>query len=164
MKKTLFATLALGVFALATSAHASTITISLVDPNQGGSVGQTLQFLGVITNNSNQTVNLDGDSLMLTAPGITLIDDFNANVPFFLTPDGTTGSSSGIIELFDVTLSAGFTGKNIGTYDITFDTGGAPSDVSTTFSVASTPEPASIFLLLSSLPAAFPLVRRMRRS
>jgi len=163
MKKTLFTTLALAVLALAIPAHASTITISLVDPNQLGSVGETLQFFGIITNNTDETVNLDSDDLILNAPGITLIDDF-ANTPFFLTPDGTAGSSSGVIELFDVTLSAGFTGLNLGTYDITFDTGGAPSDVSTTFSVAPTPEPASIFLLLSSLPAAFPLVRRMRRS
>jgi hypothetical protein len=164
MKKTLFSILALVAFALAIPAHASTITISLVDPNQTGTVGETLQFFGVITNDTNTTVNLDGDDLSLTAPGITLIDDFNSNVPFFLTPDGTAGSSSGIIELFDVTLSPGFTGKNVGTYDLTFDTGGAPSDVSTTFSVAPTPEPASFFLLLSSLPAAYPLVRRMRRS
>ena len=91
MKKTCLPLSPLAVFALAIPAHASTITISLVNPNQGGSVGQTLQFFGVITNDTNQTVNLDGDSLILTAPGITLIDDFNANVPFFLTPDGTTG-------------------------------------------------------------------------
>jgi hypothetical protein len=169
MKKTLFTTLALAILALAIPAHASpmTVTISLVDPNQLGSVGETLQFFGVITNNTNQTVNLDGDDLTLNAPGITLIDDFNNNVPFFLTPDGTAGSSSGVIELFDVTLSAGFSGHNIGTYDLTGNTGGPGPDFilgATTFSVAPTPEPASIFLLLSSLPAAIlPLRNRLRR-
>jgi hypothetical protein len=163
MKNILLGTAALAVFAVGIRAHASTITISLVDPNQTGAVGQTLQYFGVFTNDTNTTVNLDGDSLILNAPGIALTDDFNANAPFFLTPDGTSGSSSGIIELFDVKLSAGFTGQNIGTYDIVGDTGGNPSVLdTTTFSVAPTPEPASIFLLLTSLPAAIPLLRRRR--
>ena len=169
MKKTLFSTLALAVLALAIPAHASTITISLVDPNQTGTVGQTLQFFGVITNNTSSTVNLDSDDLILNAPGITLVDDFG-NTPFSLSPDGQAGSSSGIIELFDVTLSAGFTGVNLGTYDIVGDTGGAQSVIgATTFSVApssvaATPEPASFFLLLTSLPAAIlPLRNRLRR-
>jgi len=165
MKKTLFSILPLAALALAVPAHASTITISLVDPNQTGNVGQTLQYFGVLTNNTGETVNLDGDDLTLNAPGITLTDDFNANAPFFLAPDGQAGSSSGVIELFDVTLSPGFTGVNLGTLDVTGDTGGAVSVVGeTTFSVAPTPEPASFFLLLTSLPAAIvPIRKRLRR-
>jgi hypothetical protein len=164
MKNFLFSTLTLA--ALAIPAHASTITISLVDPNQIAAVGQTIEYYGVLTNNTGSTVNLDGDDLILNAPGITLTDDFNNNVPFSLAPDGQTGSSSGVIELFDVTLSSGFSGTNLGTYDIVGDTGGNASVVgNTTFSVAQTPEPASIFLLLTGLPVALlPLRKRLRRS
>jgi hypothetical protein len=163
MKRTLCTTLALGLLTLSVPAHASPISISLVNPNQTGSVGQTLQFFGVITNNTNSTVNLVGDDLTLNAPGISLSDlPYNTNAPFFLTADGTAGASSGIIELFDVTLSAGFSGSNLGSFDITGDAGTAIG--STMFSVAPTPEPASFFLLLTSLPAAIlPLRNRLRR-
>jgi hypothetical protein len=169
MKNILLSTLAVATLALAIPAHANTITISLTNPDQTGTVGQTLQYFGVITNNTNATVNLDGDALILNSPGINLIDDFNdPDVPFFLTADGAPGASSGIIELFDVSLSAGFTGINLGTYDITGDSGTAIG--ATTFSVApaaaplaATPEPASIILLLTSLPAALPLFRRRNR-
>ncbi len=163
MKNILLSTLALAVCAMALPARASTITISLVDPHQTGQTGQTLQYFGVITNNTNSTVNLDSDDLILNAPGIALIDDFG-NTPFFLTPDGTSGSSSGIIELFDVALSSGFTGQNIGPYDIVGDTGGNSSVLyTTTFSVVPPPPPPALFLLLPGLPPPPPRPPRRLR-
>jgi hypothetical protein len=158
MKK-LLSILALALCVSAIPAHATPITISLSNPNQTGNIGQTLQFFGVITNNSGAIVNLNTDDLILNVPGVTLTDLFNDNVPFSLDASGP-GASSGLIELFDITLTAGFTGFNLGTYDLTDGVSTTPLG-STNFSVAPTPEPSSILLLLTGLSTtAIPTLRR----
>jgi hypothetical protein len=162
MKKTLLCTFALVALSLTLSAHASTLTVSLVDPNQTGTVGDDLVFNGVITNNSDSVVNLDSDDITLTVGGATINDGIN-NLPFFLEPF----TSTGIVELFDVELTAPFTLAG-GTYDFTGDINGVDVDAETTFSVtsnapAATPEPSSILLLLTGLPAVLPLRKRLSR-
>ena len=176
MKKSFLSLLALATLAVTLPAHATPydLTISLVAPNQAGTVGSDIAFYGVITNNTNTTVNLDGDSFSFNVNGAdaTLNDDFG-NTPFFLTPDGTSGASSGVIELFDISLTGPFP-ASLGTYDLIGDTDGVDQFTvgETTFSVASTaapvtatPEPSSFLLLLSGIPAAIlPLRKRIRRS
>jgi len=69
--------------------------------NQTGNPGGTLQFFGVISNTGSDTVFLNSDTLTLPGLSFTIADQFLNYVPVSL--DG--GSSSGDIELFDVTLS-----------------------------------------------------------
>jgi len=133
------------------------VTIVLVDPNQIAVAGQTLQFFGTITNNTDTFEYLNGDSFTLPGnPTLTVVDDFASNVPIFLAPNGSPGDSSGDIELFDVTVSNPLQNP-AGTYEGAYtliggDDGGTDSaqDVlgSTSFSITTTPEPSTIYPLL----------------
>lgn len=91
---------------IAVEAHAG-IIVTLDDPAQTGSAGQTLNFFGTITNNSSDTdpadaiyLNSDSFSFELSGASYTLIDNF-ANTPV----DLVGGQSSGDIDLFDITLT-----------------------------------------------------------
>jgi hypothetical protein len=89
----------------AMSASAGIITIAFDNPDQVGNPGETLSFYAVITHvgdSGEPDIYLNSNSLDLTMPGATVIDNFFANVPIFLAP----GESSGSINLFDVVLTS----------------------------------------------------------
>ena len=166
MKK-LFCTLMLATLATA-AANASEVTISFSSPNQTVASGATIEFFGNIANNTNQTIYLTSDDLTLAGAGFTLTDQFFANVPIDLAP----GTSSGLIELFDVTNTSQSAGSYLGTYTLVGGADGGAGTAqdslgSTTFSAdvagAATPEPDSIWLLLTGLAgASMPAYRKLR--
>ena len=89
----------------ASVAHAGAMT-TFDDPDQNGAPGTTLQFFGTITNPGSDAIFLNGDALNLAAPtaDFTITDLFFANAPLLLD----AGESSGLIELFDVTVNNPF--------------------------------------------------------
>jgi hypothetical protein len=113
--KTLVNLLALAALAAA-GAHADGISITLDNPNQSGNPGETLSFYGVITNTDVNPedcyIYLNSDDPNFTLSDASVSDNFFANVPPYLAP----GTSSGDVDLFDITL-ADPESDPFGTYD-----------------------------------------------
>jgi hypothetical protein len=158
--KTLLNILILG--ALATAVAWGGIVVTLDDPSQTGHPGQTLQFFGVISNNGDDTVFMNGDSLTLAGLSFTITDQFFATVPVSL--DGNT--SSGDIDLFDVTVSNPLLdppGKYLGSYGLiggvddtaSDNLASANFDVTTGSGATGTPEPSTGLLLGVALVSSF---------
>jgi hypothetical protein len=104
--------------------------------------------------------NLAGTSFSSNAQ-----DLFFANVPLFLAPH----SSSGDIELFDVTFLKPFTnpmGTYGGTYTLTGGLDGLADEVlaQASFSVAAVPEPSSALLLFSGVAGLVVMMSRRRKT
>jgi hypothetical protein len=154
-------------------AKADEITITLDQPNQTASAGDTLQFSGTITNNTDETIFLNSDTLTVEGLSLMPIDMF-FNTPASLAPEGQVGDSSGDIELFDVavsnplldaagvfsgsyTLIGGADGGNGSAMD---NLGTASFSVTT---VAQTPEPSSLYLLLTGVLAMAAMAWRSMR-
>jgi hypothetical protein len=124
------------------------ISITLDDPAQTGSPGQTLNFLGTITNTGATAVFLNGDSFNFALTDATVADNFVTNVPASLA----AGASSGDIDLFDVTIANPETlalGTYTGTYGLLGGVDGNAADnlAQASFSVSVTPEPGYFGLL-----------------
>ena len=167
-KKTLLAGMAM-LFALflSRSAYADPITFTLSQPIQTGAAGTTLDFFGTITNTSATTVFLNSDNSNLTSP-VLLIDD----TPFFaLSASLAPNASTGLVELFDVTIAANAAAGSY-TGNVFQIMGGDQQNVSVDllatqqFAVnvtsASSPEPSTIVLLAGGL-AATTLKKRIHR-
>jgi hypothetical protein len=162
--KTLFCTLLL-VSLSALAANADTVTITFDQPDQSAGPGDTLEFFGTITNDTGNTVYLNTDDLNLIDVSLTTNDQFFNTVPISLA----AGASSGDIELFDVSVSSPLldaTGTFSGTYTLF---GGVDGDASdnlgqASFSVTTTPEPSSIFVLLGLSGAVVLISRKIRRA
>jgi hypothetical protein len=127
----------------ASAAHASAMT-TFDDPDQNGAPGSTVQFFGTIINVGSDTIFLNGDELNLAAPttDFTITDLFFANAPLSLN----AGDSSGLIELFDVTVNNPFPDlptSYTGSWTITGGADGNAQDIldQESFSVTVTPEP-----------------------
>jgi hypothetical protein len=150
--------LALTIMA-ASAVIAGTISITLDNPNQTGSPGETLQFFGTIinsdTNGADAPIYLNLDSLNLALGDASANDLFLSNVPIDLAP----GTVSGDIDLFEYTL-ANPESNSFGLYSGTYVLlGGADAGADTAqgslaqaaFSVSvnssATPEPATVCLL-----------------
>jgi hypothetical protein len=137
--------------------------------NVSGAAGSTVEVLGTITNGTDATINLNGDSFSLSDSAFGLDDtDFYINAPLFLA----AGASSGPFDIFAIQISpsaaTGLSGPNFfsvlggpdgGTFDLlgtaTFnvDVEGAPS----------VPEPSGTLLLLCGIAALVIVRSRMSR-
>ena len=143
------------------AAKADSLTITLDQANPTASAGDTLQFFGTITNDTDTALFLNNDDLNLGGLSLTTTDQFFNTVPISLAPEGEVGDSSGDIELFDVTVSDPLldaAGVYSGTYTLFGGADGNAQDNlgSTSFSVTTVspvPEPSTLYLLLSGILA-----------
>jgi hypothetical protein len=134
--------------ALASAGAWADINIAFDVPNQSGAAGQTLNFLGAITNTGATAVFLNNDSFNFTLTDATVVDNFFASVPVSLA----AGASSGDIDLFDVTIANPETlplGTYTGIYGLLGGIDGNAADnlAQASFSVSVTPEPGYFALL-----------------
>jgi hypothetical protein len=152
LKMTLAVAALLTIGLSSAAAYADTLTFTLTNPNGYINVtGGSLAYEATVSapSNNGAAVFLNGDSFNVTAP-VTLDDsDFFSNFPLSLAP-GTSHTG----DLFVLTLPAGSPFETfLGTFTLL---GGADGNASNTlgtvnFSVATTPEPSSIVLLLTGM-------------
>jgi hypothetical protein len=151
-------------------ANADAINFTLISPTQTGVIGAApVTFTGVLTNPNATDVFLNGDNFSLGL-GPSLDDtSFILSAPVFLAANGQPGDTTGILDLFSLTLS---TNLSPGSYSGTFYIlGGSDSSA---FNVLATqaftvnavprtsqvPEPSTICLLGT---AAFAVLIRKKR-
>jgi hypothetical protein len=162
-KKTHLAGVAL-LFALllSQSAHASAVTFTLSQASQTGAAGTTLDFFGTITNNDTSTVYLNGDNFTLPSTALSLDDAPFFSLPSSLGPNGSLNASTGLVELFDITIASNaapgtYTGNFFqilgGSTNTSSDLLGTQEFTITVPPVSSTPEPSTIVLLAGGLAA-----------
>lgn len=169
MKRNLFVSLAAAAafMLLPVAVKADPFTFTLSNPTQTASPGQTVTFSGTLGNGGQPRIYLNGTSFSVP-PGVSGVDDspFFSNAPAFLDP----GQSTGVIALFQVTISPSFTGNSIiGSFSIL---GGPNPNSQNTLGTqdyriivqqqAPIPEPATMLLLGTGL-AGIAAVRRQRR-
>lgn len=138
-----------------------TLTLSPIS----GSSGNVVTVDGTITNNTTDTVYLNGEDFtfgsMVFAKGDTI--DFFLNAPISLAPD----SSFGLIALFTFQIAPGTSNDAYSGNFLDIIGGTSPSDftdvlASSEFSVnvTATPEPGTLVLLITGLLPITALLRR----
>ena len=144
---------------LAATAQAATLNVSFSPDTLFASPGGTVQFSGSLTNTTDATVFLNGDSFTFDIPNA--VDDFPflSDAPISLGPN----ASSGIFSFLNITVPGD---QATGTYNGVFTVSGG-ADPSTLDSVGSAPfhlvvnpvvgvpEPGSALLLGVGLAALF---------
>ncbi len=174
-KKVLLAGIALVfAFLLSKSASASPITFTLSQPSQTGAAGTTLDFFGTITNNDASTVYLNSDNFTLTSLGLSLNDAPFFSLPPSLGPSGSPNASTGLVELFDITIAANaaagtYSGNSFqilggATQNVSMDLLGTQEFAITVPPASPVPEPNTLVVLASGLAATASkkLIRRRR--
>jgi hypothetical protein len=157
LKMTLAVAALLTIGLSSAAAYADSVTFTLTDPNMTAAANSTDLLPGTYTYmatvsapaSNGAAVFLNGDSLNITAP-VTLDDsDFFSDFPLSLAP-GTSFTG----DLFVLTIPPG-TARDayLGTFTLLGGADGSASDDlgTVTFSIASTPEPSSVLLLLTGI-------------
>ncbi len=156
------------VLLLCPLAHAQ-LTLTLSNATQSVLQGQTITFLGTLTNTGDQILYLNGDGVDLSATGLTSSDaPFLNSAPLFLYPHGAAGDhwSGG---LFDISVTSDTLPYLYhGTFAVSGGSDALASDelsrVSFTVNVTSpnpTPAPSALATaLIGMLPCALLLRRR----
>jgi hypothetical protein len=143
-----------------TAAKADSLTVALTAPFQSGIVGtvDVFAFDATVTNDTAQTVYLNGDDYSVAAPMTVDDSPFNDSYPLSLGPgDSYTGL------LFNVDVPPGTPqGLYAGNFEII---GGGPTDYtdvagSANFDAQLTPEPSSLLLIVSGLAGIAGTLRR----
>lgn len=166
-----FAVALLAAFVLAVlppPADANSVMLTL--SAAAGTAGNTVTVDGTITNNTANTVYLNGESFSFGWPSFLNGDvtDFVLHAPFFLAPGGSSGSIA--LFTFDIapgTPTAIFTGNFLDIIGGTSSSDFTDVLVSSEFSVnvggatpTPTPEPGTLILLGSGLILLAEMMRR----
>lgn len=153
-------------------AHADILNVTLTNTNETGSPGQTLVFSGTVSNPGATTVFLNSDIIQtgqsfLNGNGI----DFLLDAPASLAPAGQPGDSTGVLDLFTVTITASAPPGTYTTNNYFQVLGGSTSSsvdllATQTFSVivSSVPEPGTLILFGSAIAGWTVSAMRRRRS
>lgn len=158
------------VFLASKNVNADPVTFTLTDPNQVGTVGSVLTFMGSLTNVAPPTVTIVGDNFS-GLPGTLTLDD-SPFVINFLGQSIAGGNTLGPLAVFTVTIEAGATpGIYNGLFLVFFDSDGG-TDQETNFQTFSItvqqetpiPEPMTLWLLGSGLAGIATLKFRKRRA
>ena len=145
------------VFLASKNVNADPVTFTLTNPNQVGTVGSVLTFMGSLTNVAAPTVTIVSDNFN-GLPGTLTLDD----TPFvinFLGQSIAGGSTLGPLAFFTVTIEAGTApGIYSGVFSVLFDSDNGQFQETNfqTFSITvqaetAIPEPMTIWLLGSGL-------------
>lgn len=141
------------------AAKADTLTITLSSPFQNGVGGDVIEFDATVTNDTSQTVYLNGDNMYVD--GSLIVDDSPYNSwPLTL---GAGDSYTGLLFNVDI-ADAAASGLYTGYFQITGGDDNSAGDTLGTadFDVNVTPEPGS-FLLLGTGLLLIGFVARRRR-
>jgi hypothetical protein len=150
-----------GLLLAATAANADPLSLTFTQALQSGVGGDTLTFdVSVINNSPTEVVNFNSDSLNISPVGNDLVtnDEFFANSPFFLNPGDSSEYEAFTVFIPDGTAPGLYEGSYViegGPTDSDFDEVGAA-----TFDVNVTPEPSSIFLMLTGMAGLAGTLRR----
>ena len=160
------------VFVASKDVNADPVTFTITNPNQVGTIGSVLTFMGSLTNVAAPTVTIVGDNFS-GLPGTLTLDD----TPFvinFLGQSITGGSTLGPLSIFTVTIEAGTVpGIYNGVFSVFFDSDGGIGQETNfqTFSIlvevegqTPIPEPMTLWLLGSGLAGIVSMKFAKRRS
>ena len=158
------------VFFASKNVNADPVTFTLTNPNQVGTVGSVLTFMGSLTNVAAPTVTIVGDNFN-GLPGTLTLDD----TPFvvnFLGQSIAGGSTLGPLSIFTVTIEAGAApGVYNGVFSVLFDSANGSGQETNfqTFSITvlqqtPVPEPMTVWLFGSGLAGIASMKFRKRRT
>lgn len=150
------------VIASADKVKADSVTLTLTNPTQTGTIGSTLLFTGILTNTGTESVLIDSSSL--------IVDPFTPT-RFLIFTSGALAlapmQSTGEIPLFTVTLDPALNAPStiIGFFSVGRSSvvGGTLATQGFSINVEPVPEPATLLLLGSGLIAIASRVRHRSR-
>jgi hypothetical protein len=158
------------VFLASKNVNADPVTLTLTNPNQVGTVGSVLTFMGSLTNVAPPTATIVGDNF--SGLPVTLTLDDTPFVVNFLGQSIAGGSTLGPLAMFTVTIEAGATpGIYNGVFSVLFDSNNGTGQETNfqTFSItvqgaSPVPEPMTLLLLGSGLAGIASMKYAKRRT